>query len=170
MNSPHADRVLRVTQLVRALSTSAGIYAARARVGVGLPRSDLNALSLLSQAPDVQPHLSAGELGERLGLSPSAVTALLDRLESVGHVRRLRHPDDRRKVVVAVTDSAMEIGRHAFGPLQDAVAAALARFDDADLDAAASVMAALLAAIDAASEELHPSAPQGGRTEGRAGL
>jgi DNA-binding Lrp family transcriptional regulator len=44
--------------------------------------------------------MTAGELAQRTGLSPGAVTGLVDRLESAGHVRRTRDPADRRRVVI----------------------------------------------------------------------
>ena len=44
--------------------------------------------------------MTAGELAGRLGLGAPATTALVDRLESAGHVRRDRDPHDRRKVTI----------------------------------------------------------------------
>jgi DNA-binding MarR family transcriptional regulator len=59
-------------------------------------------------------HLGSGaeqvgpvELGERLGISSGSATGLVDRLESAGHVQRKSHPTDRRRLVVAPTESAM---------------------------------------------------------------
>ena len=54
-------------------------------------------------------HLMSGgqvgpvELGTRLGISSGSATALVDRLESAGHVERHRHPSDRRRLVLAPT-------------------------------------------------------------------
>ncbi|PXY27950.1 MarR family winged helix-turn-helix transcriptional regulator [Prauserella muralis] len=47
--------------------------------------------------------LSQRELGEILGVDPSAVVALVDDLERAGLVRRDPHPDDRRTRLVVVT-------------------------------------------------------------------
>jgi DNA-binding MarR family transcriptional regulator len=47
--------------------------------------------------------LRAGQLGERLGLTTGSITALIDRLERVGYAHRLRHPTDRRIVLVELT-------------------------------------------------------------------
>jgi DNA-binding MarR family transcriptional regulator len=41
-----------------------------------------------------------------LGISSGSATGLVDRLESAGHVRRQPHPSDRRRLVIAPTDSA----------------------------------------------------------------
>src|SRR4051794_26801627 len=44
--------------------------------------------------------LTAKDLAELTGLAPASVTGLLDRLESKGFVRRVKHPTDRRRVLV----------------------------------------------------------------------
>ena len=45
-------------------------------------------------------------MGQRLGLSPSTMTGLVDRLEEQGHVKRRPHPSDRRVTVLAVRPTA----------------------------------------------------------------
>jgi len=42
-------------------------------------------------------------LGQRLGVSPSTMTGLGDRLESGGYVERCDHPSDRRATLLALT-------------------------------------------------------------------
>lgn len=49
--------------------------------------------------------LGPRELAERLGLTPSTVTSLLDRLESAGFAQRTAHPTDRRKTVISLTEA-----------------------------------------------------------------
>ncbi|MEU5533255.1 MarR family transcriptional regulator [Streptomyces sp. NPDC020362] len=44
--------------------------------------------------------LTAKELAELTGLAPASVTGLLDRLEGKGFVRRVKHPTDKRRVLV----------------------------------------------------------------------
>lgn len=43
-------------------------------------------------------------MGERLQLHPTSITNIVDRLESDGLARRLRHPSDRRTTLVELTD------------------------------------------------------------------
>ena len=45
--------------------------------------------------------LTPGQLADRLALSSGAVTALVDRLERLGWVKRVPHPTDRRSVIVS---------------------------------------------------------------------
>src|SRR5262245_812929 len=51
---------------------------------------------------------SAGELSKFAELSSGAMTNRLDRLEKAGFVKRLPDPDDRRGVLVQLTDGGLE--------------------------------------------------------------
>jgi len=61
-----------------------------------ISRSDFRCLDILSRGEALTP----GQLATEMGLTTGAVTALLDRLEKVGYVRRERDRIDRRKIVV----------------------------------------------------------------------
>ena len=50
--------------------------------------------------------LEPGVIAERLIITSGSVTSLLDTLEKRGLVRRLPHPDDRRKLLVEITPEA----------------------------------------------------------------
>lgn len=54
-------------------------------------------------------HGKPGKLASGLGLSSGAMTARLDGLEGRGLVRRLDDPDDRRGVVVELTDEGYRL-------------------------------------------------------------
>jgi DNA-binding MarR family transcriptional regulator len=43
------------------------------------------------------------ELAQRLGLSPTTLSAMLKRLEEKGQVHRVRHPNDGRSALLALT-------------------------------------------------------------------
>jgi DNA-binding MarR family transcriptional regulator len=80
----------------------------------GLDSAEHKALSVLAQAGE--PYRSApGRLAERMDLSSGAMTNRLDRLEQAGLIRRLPDPDDRRRVVVELTDHGRETYRSAVG-------------------------------------------------------
>jgi DNA-binding MarR family transcriptional regulator len=97
----------------------------------GLGPSDIKCLDLARDEPD----LTAGRLAEATGLSASAVTSVLDRLERAGLIERIRGTNDRRKVHVRTT------GRHeaALGAVFAQVAAGFgataARYSDEQLRA-----------------------------------
>jgi DNA-binding MarR family transcriptional regulator len=74
----------------------------------GLNRGEVGALSALRIAGP--PHrLSPTRLGRGLMLSSAGVTSRIDRLERRGLVRRLADPDDRRGVIVELTDEGLEV-------------------------------------------------------------
>lgn len=47
--------------------------------------------------------MSIHELARRVSLGKSTLTSTVDGLESLGQVRRVRHPQDRRKILVELT-------------------------------------------------------------------
>jgi DNA-binding Lrp family transcriptional regulator len=79
------------------LSTAVVLFHEAIADRLGLRAADHKALGLISRAGAI----TAGELAQRTGLSPGAVTGLVDRLEEAGYVRRTRDPADRRRVVIA---------------------------------------------------------------------
>jgi DNA-binding MarR family transcriptional regulator len=52
-----------------------------------------------------QKELTMSAIAQRMGHSTAAATGLIDRLENLGHVRRMHAKDDRRKVLVQITAS-----------------------------------------------------------------
>ncbi len=73
----------------------------------GLNRGEVGVLAALRFAGPEQ-QLSPTRPFKGLMLSSAGITSRLDRLEERGYVKRSRHPDDRRGVLVELTDS----GRH----------------------------------------------------------
>ena len=99
----------------------------------GLNRTDVRALVAIMDAARGGESLTAGRLGAAVDLSSASVTALLDRLERVGHIRRTRDADDRRRVVLEMSDSAMAAGAEHFGGLQRDLTAAMEGYTDDEL-------------------------------------
>ena len=54
--------------------------------------------------------VSVGELGERVSLDSSTLTGIIDRLEKAGYAERRTNPDDRRSILIFLTDKAREVG------------------------------------------------------------
>ncbi|WP_281245174.1 MULTISPECIES: MarR family winged helix-turn-helix transcriptional regulator [Amycolatopsis] len=57
--------------------------------------------------------LSQRELGELLGIDPSAVVSLVDDLQRADLVRRDPHPEDRRTRLVVLTETGVKAFRQA---------------------------------------------------------
>src|SRR6478735_2975833 len=52
-----------------------------------------------------KPYLTMTEIAQKMGHTTAAATGLVDRLEKLGHVRRVHALDDRRKIMVEITES-----------------------------------------------------------------
>ncbi len=99
----------------------------------GLNRTDVRALVAVMDAARRGTALTAGGLGEAVDLRSASVTALVDRLERVGHLRRVRDPEDRRRVSLEISDTAMAAGGEFFGGLQRDLVAAMSGYSDEEL-------------------------------------
>ncbi len=80
----------------------------------GLNRTDLRCLVILYR----RGRLTAGELAEESGLTPGAITTVLDRLERGGWANRVPDPADRRRVLVVSTVATREIGARIQGEVE----------------------------------------------------
>lgn len=109
----------------------------------GLHATDLRALIALLDAGRAGVPATPGWLGEQLGLNSAGTTTLIDRLERLGHVRRVRDTRDRRKVFLEVTSEAVELGWAFFGPQIGAMVAGMRAFTDAELATAGRFLDAM---------------------------
>jgi DNA-binding MarR family transcriptional regulator len=98
---------------------------------LGINRTDGRCIDLLEQYGP----MAAGELARASGLTTGAITTLLDRLERVGYVRRLPDPNDRRKVMVEITEKTRDEIHRVFGPLAEEGWQRLEQFSDGELAA-----------------------------------
>jgi DNA-binding MarR family transcriptional regulator len=73
----------------------------------GLGRGEVGLLAALRIAPEHR--LSPTRLARGLMLSSAGVTSRIDRLERRGYVRRLDDPDDRRGVIIELTDEGLQV-------------------------------------------------------------
>ena len=120
--------------LLRRFNLETDRFVSGFAVSHGLHRTQLNALAVMMEANRSGHALTPGELGAALSLSSPATTAMLDRLAAAGHVDRTRSSVDRRKVELAISDQAQQVGRELFLPLSRHLTAALADYSDAELE------------------------------------
>jgi DNA-binding MarR family transcriptional regulator len=116
--------------MVQQASVEANQELAR-RLGIGI--TDIAALEHLSSAS--RP-LGPVELGHRLGIRSASATALVDRLEQSGHLRREARLDDRRRVALVPSEHSAATVLTALAPLLADIEAAAARLTE---DEAAAV-------------------------------
>ena len=91
---------------------------------------------------------TAGQIAESARLSPGAVTGMLDELEAAGIVRRVRCPDDRRRVLVSLTEEGATLLDEKRRGWARRWEEALADLPEGDLEAASRVMGRVAAMID----------------------
>ncbi len=101
-----------------------------------LHNSDLRALLHIMVAETAGHPLNSSQLRERMDISNAAITYLVDRVMSAGHIRRETDPSDRRKSLLRMENSAVVLGREFFGPLGAHLHSAVADLSDDDLLAA----------------------------------
>jgi DNA-binding MarR family transcriptional regulator len=82
---------------------------------VGLTGPQLIVLQQVGKNPGVM----VKEIARSITLSPATVTSILDRMESRGHINRVRSTQDKRKVGVFLTDVGQSLLDKAPLPLQE---------------------------------------------------
>jgi DNA-binding MarR family transcriptional regulator len=95
----------------------------------GVNRTAMRCMDVLERAG----RLTAGEIARQTGLTSGAVTALLDRLERAGWVRRLRDVTDRRRILVELTDQARQGAAEVYGPFVQFLSE-YEKYSDAELE------------------------------------
>ena len=133
----------RLRALTLLLDAAGADFAARN----GLSATEVRALICLLDCERAGAAASPTWLAGQLRMTTASGTALIDRLERAGHVRRVPRTDDRRRVDLAVTPSAKELGWSFFGPLIDATVGVLAVRTAADRAVIDSFLADMLAAL-----------------------
>jgi DNA-binding MarR family transcriptional regulator len=139
------DAVAKAVAAFRELASSLdGLdQGAAERLGVG--RSDLRCLDVLSQRDNV----TAGELAHAVGLSPAALSAALRRLQARGYIVREHAEHDRRTVYVRMTETAAELTAQSFAAVHALTVHALSGLNPGELSTVANVARNLAAAITA---------------------
>ena len=99
------DRVMRLAHLIRRASAD-GLAPLR------LTPAQSRALRVIARTDGP---LRMGELAASLGVVPRSATGLVDPLEAAGLVARAVDPDNRRSVLVTLTDRGVEIQREMAG-------------------------------------------------------
>lgn len=113
MSSYHQSKL---ADLLREYTSAVLRHAAATAKRMRIEASELAALEHLQAAGP----MTQKRLGERLSMSPGAVTAMIDRLESRGYVERIRNPEDRRSALVLITKAGLEESlRHLWPYIED---------------------------------------------------
>jgi DNA-binding MarR family transcriptional regulator len=96
---------------------------------LGLDPTETTAVLAIGRSGQLTP----GELGRRLGMTSGGVTALVQRLERAGHVRRHPHPRDKRSALLSLQPSMIERATALLAPLVADLDVLVDQLDDGEL-------------------------------------
>jgi len=131
MSSDRRDEAMdALNREVRGWQADQELFDSTVMERAGINRTDWRCLDIVG----TRGAMTAGELAAAVHLTTGAVTGVLDRLEAAGLVRRVRDTDDRRRVIVHVTEEVDRIGEPVYGPLTADAAEAHADFDTDELE------------------------------------
>jgi DNA-binding MarR family transcriptional regulator len=100
--------------------------------------------------------LSAGELARGISVSQATVTGIVDRLEHRGMVTRARDPEDRRRVVIDLTDAAREVVATSPPPLHERFMLRLAELAPSEREEIDRVLCLIVEMMEAETVEAAP--------------
>lgn len=96
----------------------------------GINVTDAQCLNLLSLDGPMTP----GQLAQSMGITTGgAITAVVDRLEKAGYVKRTRDPHDRRRVIVEPIPEAIDRIAAYFGPISESTMRWISSYSDDEL-------------------------------------
>lgn len=117
-------------RLFRKLSTRMILFHQLAAQSLGLVHTDLKSADILIEFGP----MTAGELGKKTGLSTGSVTALVDRLENAGYVKRENDPNDRRRVIIVPVQESRQPIKKLFSGLSESTIALCKEYSPEELE------------------------------------
>jgi DNA-binding MarR family transcriptional regulator len=122
---PRADPAS-IRQLLNRRDLASARHRAAMSRRLGLSESEMLAVAHLAQ----HGRLSPSALAQLLDLSSGGITALVQRLESAGHLVRRRHPTDGRSILVELSEDLVVRAEREFGPLVEDLERASREFSE----------------------------------------
>jgi DNA-binding MarR family transcriptional regulator len=97
---------------------------------MGVNRTDHRALEILNRRGP----MTAGDLAHAAHLTTGAVTAVVDRLEGIGFVRRVRDTEDRRRVLIEQTPESTRTAMRYYQPFMSATFDSMTKYSADELE------------------------------------
>jgi DNA-binding MarR family transcriptional regulator len=129
-------RIARLVRALRANQAATDLHDECVSQFLGINRTDGRCLDIVDQFGRV----TAGQLATAAGLTTGAVTSLVDRMEQAGYLRRVRDPDDRRKVWIEITEETRKLNGRLFSDLMAISTSVFEHFTPHELDAIGSFL------------------------------
>lgn len=131
------ERGKQVLQAMRLYRSAEAAMRRRTRESMQMGENDLLALRFVISARQRGQAVTPTDLSRYLGVKTSSVTAMIDRLEGAGHLRRVPSASDRRRLTVEPTDHADREVRKTLGEMHERM---LGATEGLDADAALSIV------------------------------
>jgi DNA-binding MarR family transcriptional regulator len=125
------ELLAKLWDLGRKMSTQTVFLHQAIAQGVGLNATDTKCIDLILCAPGGS--VTAGWIAEATGLTTGAVTHILDRLEKREFIERVRHTQDRRKVLIRVRPESIAPLAPKYEAIGKAYMRLLEEYSDTDL-------------------------------------
>lgn len=120
----------------------------RTRESMSMGENDLLVLRYLLKAQRQGRSVSPSEIARYLAVSTASTTAIIDRLEKSGHVRRERHLSDRRSIYVVPTADTDDEVRRTLGDMHERMLDAVMDMSPDDIRVVMDTLGRLQAAVD----------------------
>lgn len=117
---------------------------------VGLSPVEFNALMHIAQVDDLTPKA----LAVHLDITTGAVTAMTDRLVGAGLVERRPNPDDRRSLLLGLTEMGDRARQTVYGQYYDAIARALEGAPEVPVDGLVALLESTASALTETSDAI----------------
>lgn len=125
-----ADLLNDINQQLRKFSTRNVLFQQNIAQSMGLVHTDLKTADILNEKGP----LTAGDISQITGLSTGSVTALLDRLEHAGFIKREKDPNDRRKVIIVPIKEQQDLIKARYSSIANATKEYCERYDEKELE------------------------------------
>jgi DNA-binding MarR family transcriptional regulator len=133
-------------------------------VRLGISMAQLNIMYTLQRNGE----MTMSRLADVLGVSLSSATGLVDRIEERGYIERTRVPEDRRVVLVHVTEAGTRMLQENDALSDELMRTVLARLDPAELPVIARAVGEVRTALEATTTQsarnLHETPTPGTRS------
>lgn len=141
-----------IVRSLRRIIRAVGLYSKELLRRRNLTTSQLATLRQLAR----RGALSAGDLARGISVSQATITGIVDRLESRGLVTRVRDMEDRRRVVIDLTEAGREVVATSPPPLHERFVLRLAELPTEEREEIARVLDRIVEMMEVEDVEASP--------------
>jgi DNA-binding MarR family transcriptional regulator len=132
-----------IFSFLRKIINAVEIYSTKLKDKTGLNASQLSCLLVLGKTGP----LALSKLSKKVSLSPSMITAIVDQLETKELVVRSRKANDRRVILIELTEKGEEIAKNAPPTFQEQLVAGLSHLSENEKKSLYNTLSKLLSII-----------------------